>query len=177
MTDKTEKYDAKDSCEKDIIPSFINPKVFATSKKLNEKKLKSKNENVEKKKKVLLKNEHGFMYIGHLPHGFYENEIKSYFSQFGRIVKIRLARSIKSGNHKGYGFIEFENIEVAKIAADTMNNYLMFNKILKCHIIPREKLNKNTFKNSKKSFFVKMASTLRKKFNATKTKEQFKVYL
>ena len=153
-------------------PSFINPKIFAA---LDKKKNTSTKE--KKGKKVLKRNktEHGYMYIGHLPHGFYEKEIKSYFSQFGRVVKLKLARSIKTGNHKGYGFIEFENCEVAKIAAETMNNYLMFNKLLKCHVIPKEKLNKFTFKGAKKPFFQKLDSTLRKKFNAIKTDEQLEV--
>ena len=42
----------------------------------------------------------------------------------------------QSGRSKGYAFIEFECDEVAKIAAETMNNYLMFNKLLKCEMPP-----------------------------------------
>ena len=38
----------------------------------------------------------------------------------------------QSGRSKGYAFIEFECDEVAKVVAETMNNYLMFNKLLKC---------------------------------------------
>lgn len=80
-------------------PSFVNPKTYA------EFDAKPKAAKVKKsKKKKTVKTEHGFMYIGHLPHGFYENEIRSYFSQFGRVCKIKLARSIKSGNHKGEGY-------------------------------------------------------------------------
>lgn len=78
---------------------------------------------------------------------------------------------------KGYGFIEFENDEVAKIAAETMNDYLMFNKLLKCHVIPKEKLNKATFKNAKKPFFLKLDSTFRKRFNAPKSDEKLEVKL
>lgn len=37
----------------------------------------------------------------------------------------------QSGRAKGYAFIEFLHPEVAKIAAETMNNYLMFNRLLK----------------------------------------------
>ncbi len=40
--------------------------------------------------------------------------------------------SVQTGRSKGYAFVEFECDEVAKIVADTMNNYLMFNKLLKC---------------------------------------------
>ena len=42
----------------------------------------------------------------------------------------------QSGRSKGYAFIEFECDEVAKVVADTMNNYLMFNKLLKCETAP-----------------------------------------
>lgn len=113
-----------------------------TVKAVTKSKVKSKNGKP--------KPEYGYMYIGHLPHGFYEEEIKSYFSQFGRVIRVRLALSKKTGNRKGYGFVQFENKEVAEIAAETMNNYLMFNKLLKCHVIPKEKLHPDTFKNAKK---------------------------
>ena len=126
-------------------------------------------------KKIMVKSERGYMYIGHLPHGFYENEIRSYFSQFGRVMKLRLARSVKTGNHKGYGFIEFESKHVAEIAAETMNNYLMFNKILKCHVVPTEKLHKFTFRNSKKPLYIKIKSRFRRMFNMKKTEKSLEV--
>lgn len=40
--------------------------------------------------------------------------------------------SLQTGACKGFAFVEFACDEVAKIAAETMNNYLMFNKLLKC---------------------------------------------
>ena len=156
-------------------PEFVNElsKEEISANRKAAKKLKKK----EKKAKAKYNpnTEHGYMYIGHLPHGFYEEEIKSYFSQFGRIVRIRLARSKKTGNYKGYGFVEFKDQEVAKIAAETMNNYLMFNKILKCHLIPKEKLNPLNFKNASKKFFLPLKCMFRKKFNQKKTTEQLKV--
>ena len=110
-----------------------------------------------------------------MPHGFYEEEIKGYFSQFGRIIQLKLARSKKTGNHKGYGFIEFDDKEVAEIAAQTMNNYLMFNKILKCHVIQKEKLNPLTFKNARRGFVFRPKSLFRKRFNRKRSDEQIKV--
>ena len=112
----------------------------------------------------------GVIYVGRLPHGFYEIQLKEYFSQFGTVTKVHVSRNKKvcteysripvwrawgrgryhlnvlslltdsyfdsyltqTGNCKGFGFVEFECDEVAKIAAQTMNNYLMFNKLLKC---------------------------------------------
>lgn len=147
----------------------------STKSKSSVKKIAKKQNKLIKRLEARKRTEHGFMYIGHLPHGFYEEELKSYFSQFGKIVKLRLARSKKTGNHKGYGFIEFADVEVAKIAAETMNNYLMFNKILKCHLIPKEKLHPLTFKNAKKKFFVNLRAFIRKKYNRKRSNEQIEV--
>lgn len=38
----------------------------------------------------------------------------------------------QTGRSRGYAFIEFEFPEVAAIAAESMNNYLMFDRLLKC---------------------------------------------
>ncbi|XP_045467185.1 MKI67 FHA domain-interacting nucleolar phosphoprotein-like [Harmonia axyridis] len=81
----------------------------------------------------------GLLYIGHIPHGFYEEEMKEYFSQFGRVTNVKVCRSRISGKSKGYGFVEFLTPEVAKIASETMNNYLMFKKRVVALFIPYEK--------------------------------------
>lgn len=39
---------------------------------------------------------------------------------------------IQTGKSRGYAFVEFEFEEVAKIAAEAMNNYLMFERLIKC---------------------------------------------
>lgn len=41
----------------------------------------------------------------------------------------------QTGNSKGYAFIEYECDDVAKIVAETMNNYLMGEKLIKCKYI------------------------------------------
>ena len=51
----------------------------------------------------------------------------------------------KTGSSKGYGFVEFESEDVAKIAAETMNNYLFGERLLKCHFIPPEKIHEELF--------------------------------
>ena len=35
------------------------------------------------------------MYLGRVPHGFHEQEMKSYFSQFGEVTRMRLSRNKK----------------------------------------------------------------------------------
>lgn len=57
--------------------------------------------------------------------------MRDFFKQFGKITNVRVARSAKNGNSKGYGFVEFAEREVAEIAAETMNNYLMDKRLLK----------------------------------------------
>ena len=42
---------------------------------------------------------------------------------------------LQTGNPKGYAFVMFEYDEVARVVADTMNNYLMFQKLLKCECV------------------------------------------
>lgn len=88
----------------------------------------------------------GVIYVGHLPPSLYETQIRAYFSQFGTVTRLRLSRSKKTGNSKGYGFVEFESEDVARIAAETMNNYLFGERLLKCHIIPPEKVHEELFR-------------------------------
>lgn len=83
-----------------------------------------------------------------MPHGFFEEQIKKYFQQFGEVKRLRLARSKKTGGSKGFAYVEFEYPEVAQVAADTMDNYLMFNKVVKATFIPPENQAYNYFKSS-----------------------------
>jgi nucleolar protein 15 len=92
--------------------------------------------------------ERGVVFLGRIPHGFYESEMKEYFSQFGKVTRLRLSRNTITGRSKHYAFIEFESAAVAQIVADTMNNYLLLNRVLKCEVVPKEKLHPKIFKHS-----------------------------
>lgn len=94
----------------------------------------------------------GVVYLGHIPVGFQEPQIWGYFSQFGTVKRLRLSRSKKTGRSKGYAFVEFECDEVAKIVAETMNNYLFNERILKCHFMPPEKVHPMLFKGCDRQF-------------------------
>ncbi|TKY49004.1 MKI67 FHA domain-interacting nucleolar phosphoprotein [Spatholobus suberectus] len=78
------------------------------------------------------------LYVGRIPHGFYEKEMEGYFGQFGTIKRLRIARNKKTGKSRHFGFIEFESPEVAKIVADTMHNYLLLEHLLQVYVIPPE---------------------------------------
>ncbi|XP_061697316.1 MKI67 FHA domain-interacting nucleolar phosphoprotein [Syngnathoides biaculeatus] len=94
----------------------------------------------------------GVIYVGHLPLGLLEEQLKPYFEQFGTVSRLRLSRSKKTGGSKGYAFVEFECDEVAKIVAETMNNYLMGERLIKCHVIPPGKLHEKLFVGSERTF-------------------------
>ncbi|KAM7334900.1 hypothetical protein ACRRTK_005377 [Alexandromys fortis] len=70
----------------------------------------------------------GVIFVGHLPAIFSESHLYDYFTQFGTISRFRLSRSKRTGNSRGYGFVEFESEDVAKIVAETMDNYLFVNR-------------------------------------------------
>ena len=78
--------------------------------------------------------------------------MREYFSQFGNIQRLRLSRNRRTGRSKHYAFIEFTSEDVAKIVANTMDNYLMFGHILKCKLIPKEQVHENLWKGANKRF-------------------------
>ncbi|XP_020488869.2 MKI67 FHA domain-interacting nucleolar phosphoprotein [Labrus bergylta] len=94
----------------------------------------------------------GVIYVGHLPLGLFEPQLKTYFEQFGKVQRLRLSRSKKTGGSKGYAFVEFDCDEVAKIVAETMNNYLMGERLIKCHVMPPEKVHEKLFDRSQVEF-------------------------
>ncbi|XP_049634431.1 MKI67 FHA domain-interacting nucleolar phosphoprotein-like [Suncus etruscus] len=87
----------------------------------------------------------GVIYVGHLPPTLYETQILAYFSQFGTVTKLRLSRTTKTGNSKGYALMEFESEDVAKIVAETINNYLFGERLLQCHFMPPEQVHEELF--------------------------------
>lgn len=84
--------------------------------------------------------------LNNIPHGFYEEQMKKYFSQFGKVKNVLLIRSKKTHKSRGFGFVEFLLPQVAKAAAEAMHNYLFFNQVLKCRQMDIQDLPKNLFK-------------------------------
>ena len=67
---------------------------------------------------------------------------------------MRLSRNKKTGASKHYAFIEFKSAEVAKIVAETMDNYLLFGHILKCKLVPSEQVHDDLWKGANKRYKV-----------------------
>ena len=118
----------------------------------------------------------GIVYLGHLPKGFDETALRKYFSQFGKVKKLRLSRSKKTARSRGYAFVQFEDPKVAFIAQDTMNKYMIFGRQIQAKLMEPELVHKDLFKNGNRDWkFVPTQSIWRDKKNAEddgKTDEQ-----
>lgn len=97
-------------------------------------------------------NNSSVLYIGRIPHGFYENEMEGFFKQFGTIKRLRIARNRKTGKAKHFGYIEFDSPEVAKVVEDCMHNYLMYEHLLQVHIVPADRVNPKLWKGVSRSY-------------------------
>lgn len=94
----------------------------------------------------------GVIYVGRIPRGFYEPQMRAYFGQFGKITHLRLSRNPKTGAPRHYGFIEFDDVEVAKIVAETMDNYLIMGHLMQVKVIPQDEVHPDLFKGSHRRF-------------------------
>eukprot|EP00916_Digyalum_oweni_P006175 GHVL01010663.1.p1 GENE.GHVL01010663.1~~GHVL01010663.1.p1 ORF type:complete len:174 (+),score=19.59 GHVL01010663.1:35-556(+) len=92
----------------------------------------------------------GVIYIGHLPQDFAEHQINKFFSQFGDILRFRLARNPKSAQSRHYAFIQFESDEVAKVVAEAMDGHLINGKKLRVHVVDAKAVHEGTFGQGKR---------------------------
>jgi len=85
------------------------------------------------------------LYIGHIPKEFQERELKIFLQQFGNLRRLRLSRSTKTGNPRGFAFVEFVSHDVAKIVMETLSGYFVGNRRLVCEWIPDPKIKRLFF--------------------------------
>jgi nucleolar protein 15 len=92
------------------------------------------------------------IYLGHVPHGFYEEQMTGFFAQFGVVKAVRLARSKKTTRSKGFAYIQFEDPKVAIVAANTMDQYMLFGNTLVSHVLKQGEVHANLFKGADAQF-------------------------
>ncbi len=115
----------------------------------------------------------GVVLVSRIPYGFFEEQMRGFFSQFGTVTRLRLARNRKTGNSKHYAFVEFEAKEVAAIVAETMNNYMMFGRTIQCRFLLPSQVHPETFKNANRTFkVIPHARIHRDRVNAPKSEAQ-----
>ncbi|BFZ57863.1 nucleolar protein [Savitreella phatthalungensis] len=121
----------------------------------------------------------GVVYIGRVPHGFYEDEMRGYFAQFGEVLRVRVSRSKKSGRSKGYAFVEFGERDVATVVARSMHNYLLGGKLLQVKVLSGEEVKAKggqdqIFKGAGRKFkHVPWAAIERSRLDKPRTKQQW----
>jgi nucleolar protein 15 len=126
----------------------INKRIRDT--KIDNQSTEVKIKSVEGKKKTKVFHDSCVMYVGHIPHGFYEKQIYKFFRQFGKVLKVKLFRSSKTNRSKGYAFVKFESPEVTTEAANTMNGYFLQERQLKCEVVPIDHQHEGMFLPPKK---------------------------
>jgi nucleolar protein 15 len=110
-------------------PITLPPIPTNREKKLAKKAAKSA------KAAVSVPSKPGTVYLGHIPHGFFERQMQEYFSQFGTVTRLRLSRNRRTGKSKHYGWVEFASHDVAEIVAETMDGYLIHPHRLVCKVV------------------------------------------
>ena len=94
----------------------------------------------------------GVLYIGRLPKGFFEKQLKSYFTQFGQVTRLRVSRNKKTGASKHYAFVEFADQDVARIVQETMHNYLIDGRLLQVKEVSKDKVHPELWVGANRKF-------------------------
>lgn len=115
-------------------------------------KVKKLSKKPEKKQEKSQSDYSSIIFVSRLPHGFQEKELSKYFSQFGDLKDARLARNKKSGNSRHYGFVEFANKDDAKVAQETMNNYLIMGHLMQVRLLPKGSKVEKLYRYKQKAF-------------------------
>lgn len=78
--------------------------------------------------------------------------LAGFFDQFGLVTKLRVSRNKKTGKAKHYAFVEFQSPEVAAIAAEAMDNYMMFKQKLRVKVVKSADVHPQLFKGANRKF-------------------------
>lgn len=71
------------------------------------------------------------LYVGGLDDAVNEAILHSAFIPFGDIKEVSMPIDAQSGNHRGFGFVEFLDKEDAGAAIENMHNAELYNRVLK----------------------------------------------
>jgi len=96
-----------------------------------------------------------------------------FFSQFGKVDKVRLSRSKRTGRSKHFAFIKFDSAKVAATVAKVMNGYHLFDHVLISHIVAPKDIHPSMFKGANKKFRpIPWQMIARKHHNRERTAEE-----
>jgi RNA recognition motif-containing protein len=61
------------------------------------------------------------IYVGNMPYGVTEEDLKQSFEAFGQVTSVTIIKDKMSGQSKGFGFIEMASAEEGQAAISGMN--------------------------------------------------------
>lgn len=145
LTEEKEELDAasEDIDEDDAMLELDDEQLLELALKEEEDDEKAETKSTKRYKS--LKSKKNVLYLGHVPHGFFEEEIKGFLSQFGKILNVRVSRSPKTGNSRGYAFVQVAHPAVADIVKKTMHGYMLLGRSLVCQLVPEEHVHDRLF--------------------------------
>eukprot|EP01061_Rhynchopus_euleeides_P030206 TRINITY_DN50254_c0_g1_i1.p1 TRINITY_DN50254_c0_g1~~TRINITY_DN50254_c0_g1_i1.p1 ORF type:complete len:268 (+),score=123.40 TRINITY_DN50254_c0_g1_i1:112-915(+) len=103
----------------------------------------------------------GVIYVGHIPHGYYEEQMRHFLSQYGKIRRLRLSRSPKTGASKGYAFVQFDDPEVGPAVAEELNGTFITGKVLHVAEVAPEKVHSSLWRGMKMKKLQKLDEDIR----------------
>ena len=62
------------------------------------------------------------LFVGSLPWAIDDQGLEDLFKEFGTVSSAKVIMDRETGRSKGFGFVEFEDDDAAKAAADKLNN-------------------------------------------------------
>lgn len=103
----------------------------------------------------------GVIYIGHVPHGFYEDQMRRFLQQYGGVSRLRISRSKKTGKVHGYAFAQFADPDAAEHVAEELHGTYLTNRVLQVKVVAPEKVHPNLWKGMKTSILQKKDEDMR----------------
>ncbi len=61
------------------------------------------------------------IYVGNLNYATTEEELKAAFSQYGSVTSVAIINDRNTGRSRGFGFVEMENDDEARMAIQELN--------------------------------------------------------
>jgi RNA recognition motif-containing protein len=70
------------------------------------------------------------LYVGNLPFGALEEDLKKLFSEAGQVQSVKIVTNAYSGRPRGFGFVEMTSQEDAKKAISMLNGKTLMDRTL-----------------------------------------------
>mmetsp|Transcript_3104 Transcript_3104/g.7378 ORF Transcript_3104/g.7378 Transcript_3104/m.7378 type:complete len:145 (-) Transcript_3104:30-464(-) len=92
------------------------------------------------------KNDKRTLYVGGLQDDVVVEHLRAAFIPFGEVVDVNIPLDNQTGQHRGFGFVEYENAADASEAIFNMNNGELFGRVLTVNIAKAMTVTENSLK-------------------------------